>query len=699
MLKALSLYTALMSTLLPASGICAAGADEGAYASSKPHPMHPQEMTREFLLKNGMRETKSPHIPRAVYRMLRTTFQPTELVSAETGTSVNIIQMPHIHGEETHYWYRDYAGDLISVVVKTPKEADKKPVYSFKSQDVIDIPLFEDETQEIYQHFEKDKPTGQLIARKKGTKEETVLLKISRPSCFDTGDPYDPEEEAPKVLVDKDSIKGTVWYIGAEDTQKNAYLINVTTPHQALFRPAYQTVHDLWSVKGQPALQNGQLFYLREPKLIGLNQLISFNLASGQHTPLLTDLGEITNCGILTHSKPPSSWVSYRDGFETRTLRFTGLFEGDRALLKKGECIGGSGKGGEFRSHQTGPFSTFFLPNTPTGISQKECLLRTYGIDPNLLDHLSFTHSFSIPNRIDGSLIPTVGFFPHGIQEGEKIPAIVHVHGGPEAFTDETFRNYMDVLTNRLKAAVFCLNVRGSTGFGLEHFLKARRNLKGVLSDIKESRDFIAALPFVNSKNLFMMGESWGGTLTGLMATSGKPLFKGLISVAGVYDWKQQIDHDVVESGELSAQAWQGRLGLPADPRVNRAVNAALSPALRLEQVNAPWLVIHGTADTAVRSDQADRIRDWCIAHPGQERVLVKYIQGGDHDCHNLTHEELLTNEMIAFLEALIKGQPVKKFSLTDRHAFLHSKLGDTLTHKVFEYAPEKVFDDTPQLD
>jgi acetyl esterase/lipase len=634
----------------------------------------------------GMRPT-SHLIPMSIYRKLKGEINTSRTNVEIEGKTCSYNVVSYANGDiETHYYHGKVNIDPITMlseatysledVMKTlPIEGVKELMHPSRT-DIFTFIIFEDDQQEIYKTLGRDK-RGKLVSKNKANGEEKILLTIPVDCLLEEFD-LDGPCEIPKLLFYKDPVSSlSIAYILTQDVEGNAYLIDSTTHEKISFLPATQ---DIFHVLGT-ALYKNLFFYLIGNLLAKdidhLRQLLVFDITSKQHRPLLVGFGkELIDFGILDHNGSPSSWISYREGFDTLTMRFTGLFEGDAKILNKGSSILGSSVEGEFIAQADGPFTNIYSCDTATQethlLFSERDHLTAQGFNPDGLSDLLFTLRFCIPDKKGETSIPTIGFFPHGIGEGEKIPAIIHVHGGPELFTDET-STYRDFLVNHLKVALFCLNVRGSTGFGWEHFLKARGRLDDVLNDVITSWHFVADLPFIDPSHIFMLGESWGGSLTGLILTSPHgALFKGGISISGIYDWSKKIASDVTAGGgEDLAQTWMRRLGI-GDPRKDAPLNRSLSSALRLEEAKAPWLIIHGTADRTVPSEQADLVEAWCKSNPTQANILVKYIEGGGHQFANPLHEEMLVEEISSFLKALIKGTPVRKVGVTNIQATLN---------------------------
>jgi dipeptidyl aminopeptidase/acylaminoacyl peptidase len=75
----------------------------------------------------------------------------------------------------------------------------------------------------------------------------------------------------------------------------------------------------------------------------------------------------------------------------------------------------------------------------------------------------------------DGLEIPALLYKPKGIREGEKVPALVYVHGGPGG---QTWLNYSAMNQHLINHgyAILAVNNRGSSGYGKTFFAAATRS-------------------------------------------------------------------------------------------------------------------------------------------------------------------------------------------------------------------------------
>ncbi|HEU5402451.1 MAG TPA: prolyl oligopeptidase family serine peptidase, partial [Terriglobales bacterium] len=105
-------------------------------------------------------------------------------------------------------------------------------------------------------------------------------------------------------------------------------------------------------------------------------------------------------------------------------------------------------------------------------------------------------------------------YMPYNIQPNHKYPAIVYVHGGPVDQSMASFNPLLQYVVN-LGYLVIAPNYRGSSGYGRD-FQKANYMDAGgaELQDVVDAAEFIKKSPYVDPKNVVLMGRSYGGYLT-----------------------------------------------------------------------------------------------------------------------------------------------------------------------------------------
>jgi dienelactone hydrolase len=171
-------------------------------------------------------------------------------------------------------------------------------------------------------------------------------------------------------------------------------------------------------------------------------------------------------------------------------------------------------------------------------------------------------------------------------------PAILHMHGGPEAVMTQIFSPMSHCWLDH-GFAYLTINYRGSTTFGREFLEKIWGNLGyWEVEDMVTARAWLADQGIAKSDQVFLTGWSYGGYLT-LQALGTYPeLWAGGMAGIAIADWA--IAH--VDTTDTLRSVRALRFGGTPDQIPERY--AASSPITYAEKVKAPVLIMQGRNDT-----------------------------------------------------------------------------------------------------
>ena len=118
-------------------------------------------------------------------------------------------------------------------------------------------------------------------------------------------------------------------------------------------------------------------------------------------------------------------------------------------------------------------------------------------------------------NTSDGWPIQGWIIKPAEYKAGEKVPAVLEIHGGPQAMYGHTFMHEFQLLA-AAGYAVFYTNPRGGHGYGQVHVNTVRGDYGGRdYQDLMEAVDYVLeAYPYVDASRLGVTGGSYGGFMT-----------------------------------------------------------------------------------------------------------------------------------------------------------------------------------------
>lgn len=123
----------------------------------------------------------------------------------------------------------------------------------------------------------------------------------------------------------------------------------------------------------------------------------------------------------------------------------------------------------------------------------------------------------------DGLAVEGILWLPFGYREGQRVPMLVELHGGPTGVALDSFpnpRTYPIQVFLQKGIAVFVPNFRGSSNYGAEFRLKnALSQGIGDYQDVMSGIDYLVAQGIADPDRLGVMGWSYGGYLSGNVIT------------------------------------------------------------------------------------------------------------------------------------------------------------------------------------
>jgi dipeptidyl aminopeptidase/acylaminoacyl peptidase len=215
------------------------------------------------------------------------------------------------------------------------------------------------------------------------------------------------------------------------------------------------------------------------------------------------------------------------------------------------------------------------------------------------------THAARDGLRLEGVLI-----HPLERAEGQRVPLILNVHGGPEAHVSNgwlTGYNNPGQVAAARGFAVFQPNYRGSTGRGVAFSKLGQGDAAGKeFDDLVDAVDHLIASGLVDTAKVGVTGGSYGGYATGWCATRFSERFAAGVMMVGISDKISKVGTTDIPEEEFNVHAlkrpwddWQGQL--------------ERSPIFHADKSRTPLLILHGKDDPRV--------------NPGQSRELYRHLK------------------------------------------------------------------------
>ncbi|MNO51618.1 Prolyl tripeptidyl peptidase precursor [compost metagenome] len=211
---------------------------------------------------------------------------------------------------------------------------------------------------------------------------------------------------------------------------------------------------------------------------------------------------------------------------------------------------------------------------------------------------------------------------PAGLMPGQKIPLILHIHGGPHAMITGAYSHEMQTLAAQ-GYAVLLLNPRGSFGYG-QDFAKACRgdfgggDCQDLLDGVEEA---LKRYDYINAARLGIAGGSYGGLMTNwIIAHSGK--FRAAVSQRCISNWLSFYG-----LSDIGISYTEGIVG--GNPAENPGLLWSKSPLAHAQRVETPLLIMHGENDFRCPIGQAEELYT-ALKRLGKTTKLIRY-PGSNH--------------------------------------------------------------------
>lgn len=260
---------------------------------------------------------------------------------------------------------------------------------------------------------------------------------------------------------------------------------------------------------------------------------------------------------------------------------------------------------------------------------------------------------------IEGVLIKPVGY-----EEGDQVPTVVSVHGGPEAHYSNGWVTHYS-LPGQVAAAkgyaVFYPNYRGSTGRGID-FLKSSQGDAGgaEFDDIVDGVDHLIDEGITDGDRVGVTGGSYGGYATGWMSTYYSDRFAaGVMNVGISNNISKWGTSDIPEEMYLvhaRERLWED----------NWMKYLKRSPIYHVDKAETPLLIANGEEDTRVHPGQSlELYRHMKVRKPEVPLRLVTYPNEG-HGYRKASAQYDYALRMFRWFDEYLAEDPADE--LPDRH-------------------------------
>lgn len=227
------------------------------------------------------------------------------------------------------------------------------------------------------------------------------------------------------------------------------------------------------------------------------------------------------------------------------------------------------------------------------------------------------THSARDGLELEGILV-----YPLDYQEGQRVPVIMSVHGGPEAHVRNGWNDRYSSPTwyaAQKGYATFFPNYRGSTGRGVEFTKLGQNDYAGKeFDDIVDAKEHLVEIGLADPARVGITGGSYGGYASAWGATKQTEHFAASVMFVGISNNLSKFgttdipnEMYLVHARSYPWHKWQWYL--------------ERSPIYWAEQGRTPILIMHGEQDTRVHPSQSMELYRYLKVHGNVPVRLVLY--------------------------------------------------------------------------
>jgi dipeptidyl aminopeptidase/acylaminoacyl peptidase len=270
-------------------------------------------------------------------------------------------------------------------------------------------------------------------------------------------------------------------------------------------------------------------------------------------------------------------------------------------------------------------------------------------------DRLAEMRPFYLKTR-DGLEVLSYYFLPSDHKPGQKLPTVVHVHGGPQARADYWGRFTFGVREAQLLAsrgyAVVLPNFRITPGLGSRVYLAGFGAFgRQMLDDHEDAARWAVAQGFADPERICISGASYGGYATLMSLARFPKTFRCGVAGLVVSDLELLLTSpagDIPFSTE-GVQFWLRLIGVERTSDIPREI----SPVNLADRIKQPVLIYAGADDIRTPLEQTTgMVRALERAGNPPKAVIVKPEEG--HGYGRIENNVDLYNRILEFLDATI---------------------------------------------
>lgn len=255
----------------------------------------------------------------------------------------------------------------------------------------------------------------------------------------------------------------------------------------------------------------------------------------------------------------------------------------------------------------------------------------------------------------DGLEIPGYYFLPHGYKPGDRLPTVVHIHGGPGVRAD-TYGNGFGVFEAQVLAArgyaVVLPNFRITPGFGGQIYYAGFGQFgRAMVDDHEDATKWAIGQGFADPERICISGASYGGYAVLMSLARFPTLFRCGIAGLSVSDPELLLTSPAgdIPYSKAGVAFWNQMIGVDGPS----AVPAEIKPVTLASRIKQPVMFYAGADDIRTPREQTDNmVRALERAGNTPKKVIVKAEEG--HGYGRVENNVDLYKHILEFLDTTI---------------------------------------------
>jgi dipeptidyl aminopeptidase/acylaminoacyl peptidase len=285
----------------------------------------------------------------------------------------------------------------------------------------------------------------------------------------------------------------------------------------------------------------------------------------------------------------------------------------------------------------------------------KKTLEEIFSSRPWLAGRLVEMRPFFLKTR-DGLEILSYYFLPKNHKPGEKLPTIVHIHGGPSARADYWGRGGFGVMEAQILAsrgyAVVLPNFRITPGLGSKNFYSGFGAYgREMLNDHEDAARWAVQQGFADPQRICISGASYGGYAVLMSLARFPQTFSCGVAGLVVSDMPLQLTSPAGDTAysEAAVKWWHAILNVKDTAEIPKDI----SPVNIADQIKQPLFFYAGADDIRTPLEQTTRMVR-ALERAGNTPRQVLIVPGEGHGFGKVENNVKLYDEMLKFLDSTI---------------------------------------------